>query len=354
MTKLLINSYFTATGTPLCPNNCTVYICSNLGSKHETLTHKESHCADMSEYWKSTVRNRSRFSQLSLTLHEQPKYWCKHCSTFVRDTKLEKANHEATPKHQGNLKRFLRDLHRGHEKDQKDKERAKAEVARLNGVVSGEGSSSRAGSSSVQTTAYTKAPVPRAQATPAQRKQQLAQLAEMGVAIPDEFRPDMAMAGEWQVMSEKVVEDESDKNPEAIALGVRKRPADEDEEEKQDLKKKRWGSSYKTHPGEDDVDLDALLNNASRKEKTPKAEAEPEVVAQIKQEIKQEEVAEQEDAEDIKKSASDDLTDTMVKREPGEASGGVGAVNFNSMEPDQSAPSDVVFKKRKTKNIRQK
>ena len=51
----------------------------------------------MSEYWKST-----------------PKYWCKHCGIYVRDTKLERTNHEATGKHQGALKRFLRDLHRGH------------------------------------------------------------------------------------------------------------------------------------------------------------------------------------------------------------------------------------------------
>ena len=35
---------------------------------------------------------------LALLIVVKPKYWCKHCKTYVRDTKLEKANHEATPK----------------------------------------------------------------------------------------------------------------------------------------------------------------------------------------------------------------------------------------------------------------
>lgn len=72
---------------------------------------------------------------------------------------------------------------------------------------------------------------PKPQATPAQRKQQLAQLAEMGVSIPEEFRPDMAMAGEWQVTSERIIEPEGEKKPDALALGVRKRAVEEEEEE---------------------------------------------------------------------------------------------------------------------------
>ncbi len=95
----------------------------------------------MSEYWKSTV-STSLFHVKFVLILRQPKYWCKHCKTYVRDTKLERTNHDATPKHQGNLKRFLKDLHRGHEKDEKDKERAKAEVARLNGLPVGSGSAS--------------------------------------------------------------------------------------------------------------------------------------------------------------------------------------------------------------------
>ncbi|KAG0649631.1 WW domain-containing-binding 4 [Hyphodiscus hymeniophilus] len=253
----------------------------------------------MSEYWKST-----------------PKYWCKHCKTFVRDTKLEKANHDATPKHQGNLKRFLRDLHRGHEKDEKDKERAKAEVARLNGMTAGGGSGAVASSS---ISGFGRGPtpsLPKPQATPAQRKQQLAQLAEMGVAIPDEFRPDMAMAGEWEVTSERIVEEHGKRKPDAMALGVRKRVPDEAEAEEIESKKRKWGSTYRSHPAEeDDGELDSLLNNVTRKGKVSSVETE------IKGEVKEEacEVVKTEPGD--KNEAPADLLpngERTIKREPSE------------------------------------
>jgi len=293
----------------------------------------------MSEYWKST-----------------PKYWCKHCKTYIRDTKLEKTNHEATPKHQGNLKRFLRDLHRGHEKDEKDKERAKSEVARLNGLVSGGGMNATSSSSS---SGFGRGPapsMPKPQATPSQRKQQLAQLAEMGVSIPDEFRPEMAMAGEWQVTSERIIEPEDgEKKPDALALGIRKRVLDEEELEAAEIKKRRWGSTYRTHPTEEDNgDLDALLGNVTRKGKEPAmtvAKEEP------KREIKEEpeeggtQVAPAQDSKEYKPDG--------IKREP---SDGETAISFAlppldatlKDEGDEPSVPGVVFKKRKAKNIRQK
>lgn len=91
----------------------------------------------------------------------------------------------------------------------------------------------------------------------------------MGVSIPDEFRPEMAMAGEWQVTSERIIETEDgEKKPDALALGVRKRVLDEEELEAAQVKKRRWGSTYKTYPAEEDnSDLDALLGNVTRKGK---------------------------------------------------------------------------------------
>jgi hypothetical protein len=65
----------------------------------------------------------------------QPKYWCKFCVTFVKDTKFERQQHEATGRHQGNIQRSLRGLHREQETEQRNKARAQAEVARLNGLV---------------------------------------------------------------------------------------------------------------------------------------------------------------------------------------------------------------------------
>ncbi|KAH9208433.1 hypothetical protein DL95DRAFT_414804 [Leptodontidium sp. 2 PMI_412] len=294
----------------------------------------------MSEYWKST-----------------PKYWCKHCKTYVRDTKLEKTNHEATPKHQGNLKRFLRDLHRGHEKDEKDKERSKLEVERLKGLVSGGGSSPAASSSSSSFGRGPTPSVPKQQATEAQRKKQLAQLAEMGVTIPSEFRSDMAMPGEWQVTSERVIDPEgTEKKPDAMALGVRKRVVDEDEVELNEAKKKRWGSTYRTHPTEEgDDDLDALLCNATRKGKEPATKVE------VKEELKQEtnEAKVEEPSTTATENPKSVDAKPEIKRELPDSETKV----FESLPPtegvkqeveEQSGGPGVVFKKRKAKNIRQK
>ncbi|KAI9768329.1 MAG: hypothetical protein M1840_004937 [Geoglossum simile] len=286
----------------------------------------------MSEYWKST-----------------PKYWCKHCKTYVRDTKLEKQNHEATPKHQGNLKRFLRDLHRGHERDEREKQRAKDEVERLNNVVSG----AIGGSTNPATPPWKRRPAiqpAQRQITPAERKQQMAQLAELGVAIPDEFRGEMAMAGEWQTVSERVIrqEESEDVKPDAHSTGVRKRkpPGEESDEENADAATKRsWGSSIKTYPtAEGDTrDLDALLRNQATPKGKGKAEQTtgdgilgdgPETDCSTNEPpIKR---------EDLGKDAN-------ISRTPPE--GLQGGIAVKAEEP---LSGEVVFKKRKVKNVRQK
>lgn len=304
----------------------------------------------MSEYWKSTASISAYLPTHCLLTLLQPKYWCKHCKTFIRDTKLEKANHEATPKHQGNLKRFLRDLHRGHEKDEKDKERAKAEVARLNGVVRGESSASSSGFGRGPTPFVSKPP-----ATAAQRKQQLAQLAELGVAVPDEFLPDLAIAGQWQVTETRIIGvDEGDKKPDAVALGVRKRAVEEDEEEAE-ANKRRWGSAYRLHPSqEDDADLDALLNNAIGQGKGKAPATKKESNDEIKLEIEEEpntaiipELTRSVDSEATKASG--------IKSEVSDGSTTVSEIPpLDGDRKDEEGPATVVFKKRKAKNIRQK
>ena len=111
----------------------------------------------------------------------------------------------------------------------------------------------------------------------------MAQLAELGIAVPEDFRRENAMAGDWETVSECViypgkakpeVKDEEDEKP-SMGIGVRKREAkgEEDEEEmrrEQGRKRKRkWGTDVKALPGDDD-DLDALLGAA--KTVRPKAE----------------------------------------------------------------------------------
>ncbi|KAL8995674.1 MAG: hypothetical protein Q9169_004644 [Polycauliona sp. 2 TL-2023] len=216
----------------------------------------------MSEYWKST-----------------PKYWCKHCKTFVRDTKIEKTNHEATAKHQGNIKRFLRDLHRGHEREEREKDKAKNEVERLNGVISGTSTTTKGGSPWDRQTAASSSLGAR-DATPAERKAQLTRLAEMGIAVPEDFRREMAMAGDWQTVSQRRIEDRV-KNEEGLEdfkdfkpdlslnVGVRKRKFDGQEEEEEagaTVVRKGWGSTTLRYPGSDrgiQEDLDTLLSKAA-------------------------------------------------------------------------------------------
>jgi hypothetical protein len=236
----------------------------------------------------------------------------------------------------------VRDLHRGHEKEEKNKDRAKSEVARLNGLVAGGGSGSGASSSS-SGFGRGPTPVPKPQATSGQRKQQLAQLAEMGVSIPDDFRPDMAMAGEWRVTAERIVEADGEKKPDAIALGVRKRTV-EDEEDAVEAKKLRWGSKFKTHPAEEDTgDLDALLANATRKDTVPAVKID--LKEEVKQEVKEEAEGDDQNLGGVKREPSDGETKISEVIPPSDA--------IKSEGDKQSTPG-VVFKKRKAKNIRQK
>ncbi|KAI1742867.1 hypothetical protein F4680DRAFT_385247 [Xylaria scruposa] len=287
----------------------------------------------MSEYWKST-----------------PKYWCKHCSTYVRDTKLERTNHEATAKHQSSLKRFLRDLHRGHENEQREKDRAKREIDRLNGITTKPSASSSSSTAGAAT----------ATATPAQRQQQWEQLAEMGISVPTELRRDMALAGEWTVTNTRVINhvpdpsnNDSDSKPanvDAVAAGVRKRPKQEDEEDRdeeeakvQNLFKKprRWGRDTKDAV-EENAALDALLS------------------APLAKPLKKEE-----EGEDTKPAVKEDSPPTIKKEEPEVDGLSSGITELaadeqsaipNIKEEHEKGPSEpvVVFKKRKPKNIRQK
>ncbi|ESZ97469.1 hypothetical protein SBOR_2158 [Sclerotinia borealis F-4128] len=280
----------------------------------------------MSEYWKST-----------------PNYWCKHCKQYVKDTKLEKTNHEASPRHQGNLKRFLRDLHRGHEKDQREKDRAKDEVARLNGIVSRSGEAGSSSQSSIPSSS-----IPKPPATASQRKQQLVQLVELGVSVPDEFRSDLAMAGEWQVTAERVIDDgDGEQKPDALALGVRKREAGDEDEEAMEARKRRWGTAIRTYPTENnDDDLDALLSNTAKgKGPALKSETDDGIKIAIKKENDEDPdtLSSSKGKEPAVKSETEDDVKTDIQELP-------EATEKNS---ELAAPG-VIFKKRKAKNIRQR
>lgn len=317
----------------------------------------------MAEYWKST-----------------PKYWCKHCSVYVRDTKLEKQNHDATAKHQGAVKRALRDLHRGHEREEREKERAKREIERLNGVVPSDGSGSAstadaggpswrtrpgagAGASSGGGGAGGGGPL-----SETERKRQAEQLASLGVSLPDEFRRDLAMAGDWQVTSTTIVTDApaDGSNPGSSARGVHKRErTDEEIEEEKAIKglfkkPRRWGRDSRTAAGDDDnADLDALLSGGlvvkKQEEDTVKKEedAEPTVeTAPVKQEDPEPSPVKEEPSEEGVPPLAEVPADPSSKAEMPALKIEEGASTVGSSEA-QDVPA-VTFKKRKPKNIRQK
>ncbi|KAI9751769.1 MAG: hypothetical protein M4579_005900 [Chaenotheca gracillima] len=292
----------------------------------------------MSEYWKST-----------------PKFWCKYCKTYVRDSKLERQQHDATPRHQGNLKRFLRDLHRGQEREARDSDRAKQEVDRLNGVVSGTASSTppvAPDGPSRKPRGPPASVVPQQQVrqpTAEERKKQLAQLAEMGIAIPQEYRGEMAMAGEWQTLSERLIgntedDDESKTKLPRVVPRKRKLPGEEEEEEEERAigVKRGWGTTIKTYPGrpaEDDEDLDALLSG-SKRAKDAEASQGPDDGAELERpHIKHEDSIEAPTEAVVEGSSS-----TLPLKEE----------DREDAPPSPGPPAGSIFKKRKAKPLRQK
>ncbi|KAI5287510.1 hypothetical protein KEM52_001559 [Ascosphaera acerosa] len=328
----------------------------------------------MAEYWKSAER-----------------YWCKHCKTYVRDTAFDRTQHEATGKHQSALKRFLRDIHREQGRGERAGDRAKSEIERLRGIVSGAGAPTHAkqakpaGSAPAPTTAPTGA---NSAAVLKERKQQMAQLAELGVAIPDEFRKEMALVGDWTRVSEKEVGSAAAGTSSTsaaaaaarLSVGVRKRKSgagadqdDDDEEEEGEEKngqpvstrKQAWGQRRRGLPLDDEDDLDSLLAQTSSLAK-PKVESpDPDALlvkreedegVTIRQEVKEEEDAPASGATAVKQESTDEPDlyrikeeQTDVKTEPGEPT---ALQSIPPADEPQPPTAGIVFKKRKTKKIR--
>ncbi|PWW75709.1 hypothetical protein C7212DRAFT_280029 [Tuber magnatum] len=284
----------------------------------------------MSEYWKST-----------------PKYYCKHCRMYVTDTPLSRKNHDASSKHQGNLKRFLRDLHRNNEREKTASENAKREVARLNALAGGPSISVSSSSS-----AAPRPPPPSQPAgvlTDAERKRQMNELESLGVALPDDYRAEMALMGEWKLT--EVVPDvperkmtEKEKVQEEVRQDM-KRKFDEQEAERkwkaldEDEKAiKGFKIETKSYPGmedEGDGSLERLLKLGG------KGEGKEEVRG--KKEVKQE--------------GADSDAGSKIKAEELDSSLGIHASEGNdgaALEVKKEEGTGVVFKKRKIKNIRKK
>ena len=165
-----------------------------------------------------------------------------------------------------NVQKSLRLLHKNHERQEIEKQRANDEVARLKKSVT---TSNSRPEYSKDESRY----APQAQklskfnnATVTERKKQMAKLVEMGVAVPEEYRAELAMAGDWRAVSEaqpglaSVNNSEVDESK-TSSLTKRKHTNEKQdafESDYNDTGKNKWGSTIKQYPGwheDEDIDL---------------------------------------------------------------------------------------------------
>lgn len=201
-------------------------------------------------------------------------------------------------------------------------------------------------------TAATAAAAPR-QASAEDRKKQIAQLAEMGVAVPEEYRREMALAGDWETISVRRItpaESGKDDAENKLNIGVRKRKLEneEDEEEAQMVAQPRhkgWGNTTRDYPGAgggEDDDLDALLMNTTAVKKMDDLDSKTTL-----QSSKAEDEAEPGTVEKTEKDPNhSDTTRMPLKKEEPDTEN-----SLEALPPGSDAP--VVFKKRKNKAARQ-
>lgn len=285
----------------------------------------------------------------------QPRHWCKQCKIFIRDTPFEKTQHEASPKHQGSLKRFLRQIHKDNEQQQRDSQRAKSEVERLRQAVGGGSLTGKDGGAK-----RTVAPMPKPADRPVtleERKKQMAQLAEMGIAVPEEFRADMALAGDWQTTSETRIEPIQGLEGPTKSVGVRKRKhegegegeEEEDEHASEPVVNKGWGSRMRQYPGaQEDEGLDDLIASTKDIKRTktfiPKVEIDEQETAteQSTPTVKEEGSSFKPVAQETKQSIQIKTEDPALPSEP----------DAEEKPQIEDATPGIVFKKRKPKTMR--
>jgi hypothetical protein len=163
----------------------------------------------------------------------------------------------------------------------------------------------------------------------------------MGVAVPEQYRRDMAIAGDWQTVS--ITRIGKDEEGPRLNTGVRKRKHEENEAEEYEAQaalesnvRKGWGSATRSYPGatEDTDDLDALLSRTKTVKHDEDADTKPKP-----------------DTEDVKESSEGEagLSKTepgLIKEDPDslESSGAL----LPKSEDQEAAPA-IVFKKRKNK-----
>lgn len=179
----------------------------------------------------------------------------------------------------------------------------------------------------------------------------------MGIKVPEHFRPEMAMAGDWQVLSSQTVDESTQEAPLSIGVKKRKLEGQEDEDEEEAAAgeaaiRRGWGTTTKRYPGRDQTDLDDLLTGSIslKKERTDSGAVRSK--AESKDALKQERSCSSQTAENGM------LLPSKSEITPGEGRDGAG--EFVKDEKDAipepgpmdnipQEPSIPVFKKRKAK-----
>lgn len=188
----------------------------------------------------------------------------------------------------------------------------------------------------------------------------------MGVVIPEEFRKEMAMAGDWETISENPIyempkkeEDSSDANkPNGLNIGVRKRKYEgqEDDEAGDMFARRTWGSTTRTYPREEEEDLNSLIGKTVvHRTNHIKSEDdhlyEPDQKASATNQMNTKNTVTQSN-HGLPAIKNEDLEDEGVFPLPD-----IGArdLDIAPIKQEPSAPeSEVLFKKRKAKPIRHK
>lgn len=188
------------------------------------------------------------------------------------------------------------------------------------------------------------------------------------MAIPDEYRREMAMAGDWQTLSERPIyqdgikkEEALDVKPDMISTGIRKRRYEGQEEEEAAREAERaavrmnWGSTTRTYPEGDgfgDDDLDKLLERSKTIGKGKGRMANPTEAPENTRAGSPSRTG----PEGTQACATHD--EAVIKREDsGESSTSAlhtSELKITGLSEDDDAGSAVVFRKRKAKSMRQK
>lgn len=179
----------------------------------------------------------------------------------------------------------------------------------------------------------------------------------MGIAVPEEYRKDMSLAGEWETVSERILtpraNNKEDEESAKLNIGVRKRKLENDEDDEEAARlaakptHKGWGNTTLSYPGavDEDDDLDALLSKTTTIKRTDDSKTKPDLEPQ--------EANGEAGSKSATIKADADLDPaTVVKKEEPETTDSPKIPPAPESQGSEGLPS-VVFKKRRNKAAKQ-